>query len=161
MLDNLEHLFKREIFSRLEPPVVSGPAHRCPIFSVGSENDYQCQFDLLELQQRIIDAIKEHFVVDVLAFSQEIGFVGMPSFGCYLSFPPFLSPFLKPQVEVKRDDWGEVLFEVFVAAYLAVLHLLHDLEHVLLNRGVDSSVEHLLVEQDFISDLIDVLLYCK
>lgn len=60
MFDDFEHLLYGEVFQGLQFSVLSTPGQRCAILTVR-----------LELQQRIVDTVKEHLIVDVLTLCQE------------------------------------------------------------------------------------------
>jgi len=60
MLNNFEDFIDREVIRRFETTVHSTPGKRRTFLAIG-----------LELQQRVIDAVEKHLIVDVLTLSQE------------------------------------------------------------------------------------------
>ena len=61
MFHYFEDVSDLEIFSWLQPSILPTPCNGFSILAIG-----------LELQQRVIDAVKEHLVVDVLTLRQEV-----------------------------------------------------------------------------------------
>lgn len=60
MLYNFKDLINREVVSRLQSSVLAAPRQRCSLLTIG-----------FELEQAVVDAVKEHFVVDVLTLRKQ------------------------------------------------------------------------------------------
>lgn len=60
MLYNFKDFIYREVISRLQSSVLAAPRQRCSLLTVG-----------LKLKQTVVDAVKEHFVVDVLTLCKQ------------------------------------------------------------------------------------------
>jgi len=98
VLHNFEDFIDREVISRLQSSVFAAPRQRCSLLTVG-----------LELEQTVVDAVKEHFVVYVLALrKQNLKHVCLTVNLCRLLFlflnvlfAVFLPTFLECQIKVK------------------------------------------------------------
>lgn len=121
MLNNFENLINREVVRWLEPPVLALPGEGLALLAVG-----------FELEQRVVDAVKQHLVVDVFALGHQhlALFELRVSRGVFQVF--FLSLFLpalfKGQVQIERQNHGEVLLEVLAAPSFGVAQLLQEVD---------------------------------
>lgn len=141
MFHNFKDLVHTEVVRRLQPPVLARPRHWLPILS-----------KRLKLQKRVVDAVKQHLVVDVLAFrdqhSQHLGLAAARGLNRILggrlrvlSLALLLAALLKCQVQVKGQHLGEVLIEVVAGANLGVLELIQQLQVVLVKGRVQQFKE--------------------
>ena len=62
MLDNFKYFLNSEVVGRLQPLGVSAPWHWLTVFGVG-----------FKLKQRVVYAVKQYFIMDVLTLSNESG----------------------------------------------------------------------------------------
>lgn len=62
MFDNFKYFLGSEVIRRLEPFSVPTPWHRLTVLRVR-----------FELKQRVINAVKQNFIMDVLTLSNECG----------------------------------------------------------------------------------------
>jgi hypothetical protein len=67
VFDNFEHLLNGEVLNGLEAAVLATPGQRRALLT-----------KWLELQERVINAVKQHLVVDVLALREEIASFSAP-----------------------------------------------------------------------------------
>jgi hypothetical protein len=60
VLYNFKDFIYREVVSRLQSSVLTAPRQRCSLLAIR-----------LELEQAVIDAVEQHFVVDVFALRKQ------------------------------------------------------------------------------------------
>lgn len=142
MFHNLEDLIHTEVVCGLKAAVLAGPRQRLAILAIW-----------LKLQEGVINAVKEDFVVYVLALSDQhaqhlrlaAGHLPLTTrSGLCLCVGPlarFFPPLLQRQVQVERQHLREVLVKVFAAADLRVLQLVKQRDVVLRQRLVQQFQE--------------------
>lgn len=144
VLNNFENFIDRKVFRRLESPVLPGPHHRRSLLA-----------ERFELQQRVVNAVEQYLVMDVLTLRQERAEHTAVDLRLRLLFSTFLllflqhllalflPTFLESQVEVKVQDLRVVLAEVLATSDLGVLkHVEH--RHWLTRQRLRKALEELV-----------------
>lgn len=161
VLDDFEDLVKVEVVCGLEAATGATPWQRLPVLAVG-----------LELQERVVNAVEEHLVVDVLTLNVKVlrhltlQLLHGDALLCCLLQPGLLnfilssglSLFFERQVELKGENLGELLIEMLTATDFRILQLVENDEGFSAEGLVEDAEETLGVLGNLLVDLINVAL---